>query len=126
MERIGVIAANPAKKIRAGLKRCGDCRKQFTVRVGTIFEESQLPMTKWLQAIFLMCSSKKGMSSHQLMRTLDTTYKTAWFLSHRIREAMRRRRPGALRLGGAHGRSRRNLHRPSSPAPLAPAASATR
>lgn len=88
-ERISAIKANPAKKIRMGLKYCGQCRKQFTVRIGTIFEESHLPMTKWLQAIFLMCSSKKGVSSHQLMRTLETTYKTAWFLSHHIREAMR-------------------------------------
>src|SRR5581483_8236431 len=63
--------------IRYGVKFCGDCRKQFTVRVGTIFEETKLPMTKWLQAIFLMCSSKKGVSAHQLHRTLETTYKAA-------------------------------------------------
>jgi transposase-like protein len=88
-ERISALTPNKAKRIRIGLKFCGQCRKQFTVRVGTIFEESKLPMTKWLQAIFLMCSSKKGVSSHQLHRTLETTYKTAWFLSHRIREAMR-------------------------------------
>ena len=69
--------------------KCKDCRKQFTVRVGTIFEDSHLPMTKWLQAIFLMVSSKKGISSHQLMRTLECTYRTAWFLTHRIREAMK-------------------------------------
>lgn len=80
---------NPEGAIRHGLKKCGDCRKQFTVRVGTLFEESHLPMTKWLQAIFLMSSSKKGVSAHQLHRTLETTYKTAWFLAHRIREAMR-------------------------------------
>jgi transposase-like protein len=89
VDRISAIKPNPAKKVRVGLKFCGQCRKQFTVRVGTIFEDSHLPMTKWLQAIFLMVSSKKGVSSHQLMRTLETTYKTAWFLSHRIREAMR-------------------------------------
>src|SRR5665213_4206839 len=100
-ERISVIKANPAKKIRAGLKYCGQCRKQFTVRIGTIFEESHLPMTKWLQAIFLMSSSKKGVSSHQLMRTLETTYKTAWFLSHRIREAMRSGDLGPIGMGGA-------------------------
>ena len=88
-ERISAIKPNVEKRVRLGLKFCGQCRKQFTVRVGTIFEESKLPMTKWLQAIFLMCSSKKGVSSHQLMRTLETTYKTAWFLAHRIREAMR-------------------------------------
>ena len=88
-ERISAIKPNPAKRIRIGLKFCGHCRKQFTVRVGTIFEETKLPMTKWLQAIYLMVSSKKGVSAHQLHRTLDTTYKTAWFLAHRIREAMR-------------------------------------
>jgi hypothetical protein len=63
--------------------------KEKRIRVGTIFEESKLPMTKWLQAIFLMVSSKKGVSAHQLHRTLEVTYKTAWFLAHRIREAMR-------------------------------------
>ena len=89
VDRINAIKPNPEKRVRYGLKHCGQCRKQFTVRMGTIFEESKLPMTKWLQAIFLMCSSKKGVSAHQLHRTLETTYKTAWFLAHRIREAMR-------------------------------------
>lgn len=88
-ERISAIKPNPEKRIRIGLKFCGQCRKQFTVRMGTVFEESKLPMTKWLQAIYLMCASKKGVSAHQLHRTLETTYKTAWFLAHRIREAMR-------------------------------------
>ena len=84
-----------------GLKRCGDCKKQFTVRIGTIFEESKLPLHLWLQAMHLMASSKKGISSHQLMRILQTTYRTAWFLSHRIREAMR---SGDLApFGGAGG-----------------------
>jgi len=89
VDRISAITPNPEKRVRYGLKKCGHCKGQFTVRMGTIFEESKLPMTKWLQAIFLMCSSKKGVSSHQLHRTLEVTYKTAWFLSHRIREAMR-------------------------------------
>jgi transposase-like protein len=88
-ERITAITPNPAKRIRFGLKRCGQCKGQFTVRMGTIFEESKLPMTKWLQAIFLMTASKKGVSAHQLHRTLEITYKSAWFLAHRIREAMR-------------------------------------
>ncbi len=87
-------------KTRIGLRKCGQCRKQFTVRVGTILEDSHLPMTKWLQAIHLMVSSKKGVSSHQIMRTLETTYKTAWFLTHRIREAMR---SGALAPFGQGG-----------------------
>jgi len=89
VERISSIKPNPEKRVRYGLKKCGQCRQQFTVRVGTIFEESKLPMTKWLQAIFLMTASKKGVSAHQLHRTLEVTYKTAWFLAHRIREAMR-------------------------------------
>ncbi len=80
---------NPEGLERHGLYKCKDCRKQFTVRMGTIFEETHLPLHKWLQAIHLMCSSKKGISSHQLHRVLECTYKTAWFLSHRIREAMR-------------------------------------
>jgi transposase-like protein len=89
VERITAITPNPEKRVRFGLKKCGQCKGQFTVRMGTIFEESKLPMTKWLQAIFLMTASKKGVSAHQLHRTLEVTYKTAWFLAHRIREAMR-------------------------------------
>lgn len=80
---------NPHGVERHGLYKCGACRKQFTVRMGTIFEESHLPLHKWLQAIHLLCSSKKGISAHQLHRVLECTYKTAWFLGHRIREAMR-------------------------------------
>jgi transposase-like protein len=100
-ERISSIKPNPDKRVRFGLKKCGQCRGQFTVRMGTIFEESKLPMTKWLQAIFLMTASKKGVSAHQLHRTLEVTYKTAWFLAHRIREAMR---DGELApFGGAGG-----------------------
>ena len=87
-ERISAITPNPAKKVRVGLKFCGQCRRQFTVKVGTIFEDSHLPMAKWLQAIYLMTASKKGLSAHQLHRTLEITYKSAWFLEHRIREAM--------------------------------------
>jgi len=80
---------NPEGKERHGLWKCRDCRKQFTVRKGTIFEESHLPLHLWLQAIHLMVSSKKGISSHQLHRVLGITYKSAWFLTHRIRECMR-------------------------------------
>ncbi len=77
-------------KTRPGLYKCGEygCRKQFTVTVGTVFERSKIPLNKWLMAVYLMCSSKKGISSHQLHRTLGVTYKTAWFMSHRIRAAM--------------------------------------
>jgi len=73
---------------RKGLYKCSSCRKQFTVTVGTIFEGSRIKIADWLMAIYLMCSSKKGISAHQLHRTLSVTYKTAWFMAHRIRTAM--------------------------------------
>lgn len=74
---------------RHGLHRCKDCRGQFTVRKGTLFEESHLALHKWLQAVYLLCSSKKGISTQQIKRTLEVDQKTAWFLMHRVREAMR-------------------------------------
>ena len=77
------------KKHRPGLYYCNGCKKQFTVTVGTLFERSHIPLTKWLAAFHLMAASKKGMSAHQLHRMLGVTYKTAWFMAHRIREAMR-------------------------------------
>ena len=80
---------NPEGVERHGLYKCAECRAQFTVRIGTIFEESKLPLHIWLQAIHLIASSKKGISSNQLARVLEITVKSAWFLSHRIREAMR-------------------------------------
>jgi len=78
------------RPVRPGTWKCKNkhCRKQFTVRVGMVFEGSNIPLKKWLMAISLMCSSKKGISSHQLHRMLGVTYKTAWFMSHRIRLAM--------------------------------------
>ena len=78
------------KAHRRGLWKCCEplCRKQFSVTVGTVFERSKIGLSKWLAAAYLLCSSKKGISSHQLHRTLGVTYKTAWFLSHRIRMAM--------------------------------------
>jgi transposase-like protein len=79
---------NGKSHVRAGVWKCSACRKQFTVRVGTIFEDSHIPLHKWLQAIHLLCASKKGMSSHQLHRMLGITYKSAWFMTHRIRYAM--------------------------------------
>lgn len=75
--------------VRPGVYKCKACREQFTVRIGTIFEESKLPLSKWLMAIHLMTSSKKGVSSHQIARELGITQKSAWFLNHRIREAMK-------------------------------------
>lgn len=84
---------------RHGLRTCKKCRKQFTVKVGTVFESSHIPVYKWWQAVHLLCSSKKGISSHQLHRTLQVTYKSAWFMAHRIREAMRE--GGLAPMGGA-------------------------
>jgi transposase-like protein len=80
---------NPEGVVRHGLKKCGECRKQFTVKVGTVFEHARMPLHKMLQAVHLMVSSKKGISAHQLSRILEVQYKSAWFLAHRIREAMR-------------------------------------
>jgi transposase-like protein len=79
---------NPKGKPVHGLWKCYACRGQFTVRKGTVFEESRLELHLWFQAAFLMCSSKKGVSANQLHRTLGVTLKTAWFLAHRLREAM--------------------------------------
>ncbi|MGA2892686.1 MAG: IS1595 family transposase [Xanthobacteraceae bacterium] len=78
-------------RVRPGLWKCyaKECRKQFTVKVGTVFESMLIPLHKALQAVHLLCSSKKGISAHQLSRTLEVDYKSAWFLAHRIREAMR-------------------------------------
>jgi transposase-like protein len=92
------ISKMGGKSTRIGTYKCYQCRKPFTVKVGTIFESSHVPMRHWLQAIFLMSSSKKGISSHQLHRTLGCTLKTAWFISHRIREAMRV--TGSAPMGG--------------------------
>jgi len=80
------------KTTRAGLRKCYACRKPFTVRMGSIFEDSHLPLRLWLQAIHLMCASKKGISTRQLQRMLGCGLKTAWFLSHRIRETMKTHR----------------------------------
>jgi transposase-like protein len=84
----GRIKRLAGKTTRIGLHKCYDCMKPFTVKVGTVFESSHVPLHLWLQAVHLLCSSKKGISSNQLHRTLGVTLKTAWFMSHRIREAM--------------------------------------
>jgi len=97
-KRVGKLKG---KSTRIGVHKCYKCRKPFTVKIGTIFESSHIPLKKWLQAIFLISSSKKGISSNQLHRTLDITLKSAWFMSHRIREAMR---SGSLTpMGGGGG-----------------------
>lgn len=88
------------KAHRAGLLKCVDCREQFTVTVGTVFERSKIALNIWLQAVYLLCSSKKGISAKQLERMLGVTYKTAWFMAHRIREAMASSPNGLLGGGG--------------------------
>jgi len=84
-----VKALPPKGSMGKGWYHCKGCRKKFTVRVGTLYERSHVPLHKWLLATHLLCSSKKGMSAHQLHRMLGVTYKTAWFMAHRIREGMR-------------------------------------
>ena len=98
---VGEHYALQGKSHRLGLWKCHDCREQFTITVGTVFERSKIPLHIWFQAVYLLCSSKKGISSHQLHRTLGVTYKTAWFMSHRIREAMTTNPTGLL--GGSGG-----------------------
>jgi transposase-like protein len=90
------------KSHRPGLLYCNDCKSQFTVTVGTVFERSKIPLTKWWLATHLLCSSKKGISSHQIHRTLGVTYKTAWFMTHRIREAMK---DGSMSFIGGPGKT---------------------
>jgi transposase-like protein len=90
---------------RQGLYRCTSypCRKQFTVTVGTVFERSKISLVKWLECVRLMVCSKKGISSHQIHRMLDVEYKTAWFMTHRIREAMKDGTVGFLGGPGSSG-----------------------
>lgn len=88
MEPYRIERKKPSKNGVAFLWKCRGCKKQFTATVGTIFEGSHVPLGKWFAAIFLMCSSKKGHSAHQIHRELEVTYKTAWFMLHRIRSAM--------------------------------------
>jgi transposase-like protein len=107
------------------LWKCAACRKQFTVTVGTIFERSHIPLHKWLLAFYLLCSSKKGMSAHQLHRMLGVTYKSAWFMAHRIRYAMEQppfqtRLTGTVEvdetyIGGKVRRSNRRQYKPLDP-----------
>lgn len=84
----GTVDASTPIKGREGYYQCKACRKQFTVQVGTVFERSHIPLNKWLMAAFLLCASKKGMSAHQIHRMVGITYKSAWFMCHRLREAM--------------------------------------
>jgi transposase-like protein len=96
------LEPKPSKKdthVRKGVWKCRRCREQFTVTVGTIFEDSHIPLSKWLLAYHLLCASKKGMSAHQLHRMLKVTYRSAWFMAHRIRYTMSQK-PLSLKLQG--------------------------
>jgi transposase-like protein len=93
------ITKMAGKSLRPGVYNCKDCRKPFSVTVGTVMERSRIPLSKWLLAIRLMASSKKSMSAHQLHRMLGSSYEAAWFLFHRLREAANEL-DGALPLGG--------------------------
>ncbi|HET9406796.1 MAG TPA: IS1595 family transposase [Candidatus Sulfotelmatobacter sp.] len=96
------LEPKPSKKgthVRKGVWKCAGCREQFTVTVGTIFEDSHIPLNKWLLAYHLLCASKKGMSAHQLHRMLKVTYRSAWFMAHRIRYTMSQE-PLSSKLGG--------------------------
>src|SRR5713101_9408874 len=86
--RLEPKASKKDTHVRKGVWKCGGCRQQFTVTVGTIFADSHIPLSKWLLAYHLLCASKKGMSAHQLHRMLKVTYRSAWFMAHRIRYTM--------------------------------------
>jgi transposase-like protein len=93
------LTPKPGSKTRKGVLKCRVCRKQFTVTVGTVFEDSHIKLTKWIQAIYLIGASKKGISAHQLHRMLGVTYRAAWFMAHRLRYAMTSE-PLATKLSG--------------------------
>lgn len=95
-EKVYTLNVKTSKRV---VLKCGKCRKQFSATVGTIFERSHIPLSKWFMAFQLMASSKKGMSAHQLHRMLEITYKSAWFLAHRIRHVMKQT-PFGDKLGG--------------------------
>jgi len=88
--------AHPEGAIRKGVVQCNDCRQQYTVTVGTVFESSKVPLHKWLYVNHVLCSSKKGTSAHQIARNIGVSYKTAWFMMHRIREAMKETHSGPM------------------------------
>ena len=94
-----IVPRKPGSKTRKGLWKCRACRKQFTVTVGTVFEDSHIALTKWMQAIYSIGASKSGISAHQLHRLLGVTYRSAWFMAHRLRYAMTVE-PLAMKLSG--------------------------
>jgi len=95
----GDVTKLEGSKHRPGVYQCNQCREQFTVTVKTVFERSHIPLTKWLAALFLLTASKKGVSAHQIHRSLGISYKSAWFMMHRLREALRQ--GGLAPMGGA-------------------------
>ena len=99
----GLQSDGQQKNSRPGLYYCNPCEKTFTVTVGTLFERSHVPLNKWALAYRLMASTKKGISADQLHRSIDVTYKSAWFMAHRIREAMRER-TWLPPMGGSEGK----------------------
>lgn len=110
-DRITKVTANPAKRIRIGLWRCGVCKRQFTIKIGTLFEQGHIPLHKALQAAYLMTSCRKPISARQLHRVLEVTYKSAWHLARRIRDSMHRKAIEAFgdQCGAAEGKNRRDL-----------------
>ena len=88
--------AHPEGALRKGVVQCNDCRQQYTVTVGTVFESSKVALHKWLYVNHVLCSSKKGTSAHQIARNIGVSYKTAWFMMHRIREAMKDTHSGPM------------------------------
>jgi transposase-like protein len=99
------VKAYGGKSMGSGWYHCGACRRKFTATMGTVCERSHIPLTKWLLAMHLMAASKKGMSAHQLHRMLGVTYKSAWFMAHRIREAMRQLDPNVFGPMGGEGKT---------------------
>ena len=95
------IGKMKGKSARPGLHYCNECKREFTVTVGTVFERSKVPLTKWWMAAHLMNSGKNGVSAHEIHRTIGVTYKTAWFMMHRLREAMTELAPAPM--GGSGG-----------------------
>jgi transposase-like protein len=108
------VTALNGKAHRPGLYQCAGCREQFTVTVKTVFERSKIPLSKWLAALFLLSALKKGVSAHQVHRSLGISYKSAWFMMHRLREALRIGGLASLGGGGEDCRGRRNFHWPQA------------
>ena len=116
------LKAKRVRKPRRGLWKCAGCRKPFTVTVGTIFEDSHIPLNKWVIAVHLLCASKKGMSAHQLHRMLGVTYKSAWFMAHRIRygmsqEPLASQLTGVVEVDETYVGGRRRKHQTHAPKP---------